>query len=414
MLSLLRSKLTAAALFAATVAAFGLARPSASFAEIGPAPATRHYGWAGEQAAAQARAALGNEIIPFAATAREYKAVGEGRICLWHFMQTAHQGDHLHNIPQQVGDCVSWGFGHACEYSQAVHWAVSGGEDRVFREAFKPYLYGTGRVFIGRGNLGGDGSTGAWQSRAIEEYGVLPVDAEDCPDYSGTIARRWGAPPGPPRSFVEIAKSHRGECRLVTTWEDACVAISNGCPVAVCSGYGFRVQEKNGRIEGYRSGSWSHCMCFIACDTRRGFEALYCLNSWGPNAHTKAERYEATDGAPPGGFWVLRRDAEGMLSARDSYSVDFTGFDDSVEREERTARLFGWINSHEEGESHARVSESSRESGGVHDGEPGPRTGAADPFVAPVRDGAGDLDAGAILLQRRPLLELPRGVRRLL
>jgi len=86
------------------------------------------------------------------------------------------------------------------------------------------------------------------------------------------------------------------------------------------------MQWAHERIEGVPSGSWAHCMVFIGFDTREGQQALYCLNSWGPDAHAPCPQYATLDGAPCGGFWVPRATVEGMLAQQDSFSVSFDGF----------------------------------------------------------------------------------------
>jgi hypothetical protein len=155
---------------------------------------------------------------------------------------------------------------------------------------------------------------------------VLANDEDGCPPYSGNVARDWGKN-GPPAKWVTIAQAFKAETRRITDWDDACQALVNGWPIAVCSSAGFdKIVEAHGRIEGRWTTSWAHCQCFIAMDTRPGREGLYCLNSWGPNAHAKASRYAELDGAPPGGYWVLRADVEKMLKQGDSHAVSFNGF----------------------------------------------------------------------------------------
>lgn len=286
---------------------------------------TGPQGWAGEDVAAQARKDLGPDAPP------ELLIVGADRadtsnsyVALWHFAKRCNGGKHLPNVAQEVGDCTSWAYSNACEYSLACQ-LVLGAADGKFREVYPPYIYGYGRNQIGGGRIRGDGSTGIWSAKAIET-GVLAQDEPGVPGYSGAVARDWGKH-GPPPKFVDIAKSFRAETRKITDFDDACQAIANGWPVAVCSSAGFgKILEANNRIEGRWSTSWAHAMCFVAMDTRPGREALYCLNSWGPNAHVKASRYAELDGSPPGGFWVLRADAEKMLKQGDSYAVSFNGF----------------------------------------------------------------------------------------
>lgn len=289
-------------------------------------PANAQFGWAGEEAAAAARSALGRDAPP------ELLIVGADRadttnayVRLWHFAKRCNDGRHFPNTAQQVGDCVSWGFANAANYSLATQ-LVLGQAEGGHRPAYPPYIYGYCRVQIGGGKIRGDGAVGSWAAKALEQGGVLGSDEPGCPPYSGNVARDWGKS-GPPAKFVDIAKAFRAETRRIVDWDDACQAIVNGWPIAVCSSAGFeRIVEENDRIEGRWTSSWAHCMCFVAMDTRQGREALYCLNSWGPNAHAKASRYAELDGAPPGGFWVLREDVERMLKQGDSHAVSFNGF----------------------------------------------------------------------------------------
>ena len=287
---------------------------------------TGPQGWAGEDVAAQARKDLGPDAPP------ELLIVGADRadtsnsyVALWHFAKRCNGGKHLPNVAQEVGDCTSWGFSNACNYSLSCQLVLGSAEGK-FRAAYPPYNYGYARVQVGGGKIRGDGSVGAWNAKALELGGVCPSDEPGVPAYSGSVARSWGKG-GPPADMIALAKPFTAETRRITDWDAACQALANGWPIAVCSSAGFgRIVEANNRIEGRWSTSWAHCMCFVAMDTRPGREALYCLNSWGPSAHAKASRYAELDGAPPGGFWVLKADAEKMLRQGDSHAVSFNGF----------------------------------------------------------------------------------------
>lgn len=298
---------------------------------------TGPMGWAGEDAAAEARTKLAGQLPTLEIAGAEAQDTSNRLVCLWHSAKrmeilgpdgrtiVKRRGQHLANIPQEIGDCVSWGYRNACNYSLAS--AIAYGEGELpYHQAFAPYIYGISRVQIGGGKIRGDGSTGAWAAAGVQT-GVLSEDEEGLPGYSGSLARTWGAKPGPPASWQSVAGRYKAQARLVTTWDAATQALSNGWAVAVCSNAGFtEIVEANGRIEGRWRGSWAHCMCFVGYDSRPGREALYCLNSWGPTAHARATRYQELDGAPPGGFWVLKADAEKMLRAGDSYAISFNGF----------------------------------------------------------------------------------------
>lgn len=278
------------------------------------------YGWLGADAAAKARLQLA-DALP------ELKVEGEatpwqGRaISLWTFTRALNGGEHLPNKAQAIGDCVSFGNGHACEYSQAVSIFLSG--DDSLHRVFKPYIYGTGRVFVGHVRSRGDGSTGAWQAAALQQYGVIAEDFAGVPAYSKSAALAWSGPPGPPQSMVAEGKRHLVQARLVKSYDQACEALANGWAVAVCSNAGFTPTLDGKRLVGTWNRSWAHCMCFVGYDDQWG--GVYCLNSWGPTEHAPLSYYTGT-GEPPGGFWIKRSDADRMLMQGDSYAISFTGF----------------------------------------------------------------------------------------
>lgn len=291
-------------------------------------PDPQLFGWAGEKVAAEAKAALaqaGTPVTELTVTAADLRDVRGQSVFLWYFTKRVNGGNHIPNVAQQIGDCVSFGNGHACEYAMAAEICM--GADTRFQRVYKPFLYGTGRVQVGGGRIRGDGSTGAWQARALEQYGAIAVDEPNVPPYSGSVAKKWGYPPGPPAEFLPIGKQYLAKTKLVTSYDAACEAIANGWPVAVCSSAGFgKIDVANNRVEGSWNTTWPHCMCFVAFDDREGRQALCCLNSWGPNAHIAAGRYAELDGAPPGSFWVRKADAEKMLRQGDSYAISFNGF----------------------------------------------------------------------------------------
>jgi hypothetical protein len=291
-----------------------------------PPPPPELMGWAGPEEVKKAWAAMGPPEV-FSYTRENYAAVAEKCVVLWPYWRMQHSGTDPPNIKQVTGDCVSRGWCHGAEISSACHQFLDG--DPKWARCFPPYIYGTSRFQIGGGRISGAGSTGRWADGAAREYGFLLWDSQ-CPPYTTATADGWGRT-GPPQWAIDKAKQFTGKTRLVTTFDEACVAISMAGPVPVCSGQGFqRIVEANGRIEGRPSGSWAHCMVFIGFDTRAGRRALYCLNSWGPNAHASPERYAQLDGAPPGGFWVDEATANRMLGQKDSYAIFFHGFGDGA------------------------------------------------------------------------------------
>jgi hypothetical protein len=235
-------------------------------------------------------------------------------------------GKDTPNYAQEVGDCVSFGAKNAIEYLACIDIFVRG-EAEKFRPIFPPYLYGTGRVFIGNGQLGNsDGSLGSWQAKAVEKYGAIPSDEEGTPKYSGTVARQWGRRPGPPDKFVELGKQHLVQSTVkVETWEDFVKFICNGYPVTVASNVGFEMQAGSDGFHN-RSGSWAHQMCFIGVDDE--YEKPYgcLLNSWS-DVHGSIKDFKTGEPWPKGTLRVHKKDIESMLAQGDSFAYSqWVGF----------------------------------------------------------------------------------------
>lgn len=233
-------------------------------------------------------------------------------------------GQHLPNIPQQVGDCVSWAYCHAGEYLICVEMKT-GPPDKEFHRLFAPYVYGISRHQIGKDRLRGDGSCMAWACKGGQEYGVLRSDADGVPSYSGPLARQWGKV-GPPKNLIEATKMFTiGVASPIRSAKEVRDAICNGYPVPFgAGGIGFdRVAERYGRLVGVRAGSWSHAQCVIGYDGS-GEEPLFCvLNSWGPLAAGKSP----IDGSPPGSYWIVEKDMEFIARQGDAFAISgFQGF----------------------------------------------------------------------------------------
>jgi hypothetical protein len=241
---------------------------------------------------------------------------------LWEFARLANSGAHLPNTPQEVGDCVSWGAANAVNYLQAIQIYFEG-KTHQFRKIFPPYIYGTSRVQIGKGRIRGDGSVGAWAAKAVKEFGVLPVDAEGVPEYSGKVARDWGRN-GPPQKFLTEGKKHLvQDVAQVESAAQMRDAICNGYPVTIASNFGTKtISQRDGRQVAKWNGSWAHQMCVIGYDGTGSQAYFYVLNSWGPNAHPKPLQDE-----PPGGFWITFEDADRIARQDDSWAFSsFAGF----------------------------------------------------------------------------------------
>jgi hypothetical protein len=238
---------------------------------------------------------------------------------------------------QGIGDCVSWGWGHAI-------WIALCCDFETGRLAQPPpmvateSLYGGSRVEArgrpgdGRQAYGGwsDGSYGAAAARWSRDWGVAfrsKAGGHDLTTYSPEKAKSWGAygngGQGDDGKFDAFVKAHRVEhVAAVGTFAEAAAAIESGYPVAVCSSQGFtNTRDADGFAQA--SGTWQHCMVFVAVRYKANGspdDALCCLNSWGPS-WINGGRWPADQ--PEGSFWVHRSVVERMLggSNTDSFAV---------------------------------------------------------------------------------------------
>lgn len=237
------------------------------------------------------------------------------------------RGEHLPNVPQQIGDCVSWGAANAVNYLQAVQ--IIRGPPAEFHPAYPPWIYGASRVWVGKShgsNFRGDGSVGAYAVEALQTYGCLRADHDQCPPYNGTVARQWGSN-GPPEWAKAVAKANLVQTiAQVKSAAEARDAIAGAhCPVTIASGsWGTTdIPVVDGRRVARWNARWAHQQCLIAYDgSGSGEPKFYCLNSWGPNAHPAPMQ-----GEPPGGYWIRYSDVDQICKEGDSWSISaFDGF----------------------------------------------------------------------------------------
>ena len=263
----------------------------------------------------------------FGSAAAPLKDSGKNKIVLLHKSVEEVAGYFpIHN--QTIGDCVSHGFLLGVDVVKCVEIANGERELWVAESATEPN-YGAARVEIGGGRLGnGDGCYGSWMARSVTEFGVVTRErhgSHDLRRYDGNKARQWGKRGvGCPTDLEpRMRENPIRTTSLITSYEDARDAIANGYPVAVCSNQGFQSKRDS---EGFArpSGSWSHCMVFIAVDDRHRRPGLLCQNSWGPNWITGPKRH----GQPDGSFWADADIADKMLRVKpDSYSLSgFVGY----------------------------------------------------------------------------------------
>lgn len=304
-----------------------------------PVPA-ESLGWAGPEEVAKAAPIVAG-MPPFEIVDENGRRIVQdnlrANVRLWE-AEVQVYGGFLPNVPQETGDCVSFGMARAVEIVQCVQIAREGSGAEL-KLVDRPAIYGGSRVTIGGGRLRGAGSVGAWAAEWVQKHGVLRQDFPGVPPYSGRRADEWGRR-GVPQEFLAELREHPvktvSQVRNVNDLRDA---VCNGYPVTIASDFGTRtIRERDGRMVAKWDSSWMHQMCIDGYDGSLGpgREYFHVANSWGTNAHP-----QPIDGSPPGGFWITADDADRIVRQGDSFAVSlFTGF----RAQDLDFRVFGQTN----------------------------------------------------------------------
>lgn len=258
-------------------------------------------------------------------------------VALWE-LERRHLGQVMRAHYQRRGTCVGQGFSRAVQHL-ILHEIAAGEIEEWWARVMVASIYGTSRVEIGGGRIGGDGSVGAWAAKAVNEYGVLlrmkykvgsqSVDlSSDDDDY---LCVEWGRNGMPDHLEPEAAKHKVGGISLITTTEMSEAALQNGKMIAICSNRGFTTtRDEYGMCR--PSGSWSHCMekagvLYIKHPQYpSGRRVIGIWQSWSNSSPDGNDRVTLQTGQeitlPPGVFLiddeVYERD---MLSARDTWGL---------------------------------------------------------------------------------------------
>lgn len=239
-------------------------------------------------------------------------------------------GQDTKNYAQEIGDCVSFGAKNAIEYLMACERLLKGDLEK-WRPVFPPYLYGTGRIYIGGGQLGnGDGSLGSWMAEAVVKYGVLCSDEPNVPSYAGSVAKAWGGRSGKNYldQFKPTAEKHPvRSAAKINNWEELVAAICNGYPCTVASNQGFDMEAGSDGFHDAR-GNWAHQMCIVGIDDEYTEPYAIILNSWG-DAHGRLKDFNTGETLPVGVLRVRKRTIQNMINAGETFAFsNFEGFPD--------------------------------------------------------------------------------------
>lgn len=240
----------------------------------------------------------------------DIRGTGKGKVALlWPFFEQM-TGHPLVPHFQEIGDCISHGFGLGVDLLTAIQILMRGAAQEWRNKVATEIIYGGSRVEIGRGQYDiyfrGDGSTGHLAAEFLKNYGVLLREVYpggyDFREYSGDLARTLGKQ-GVPNELEPLCKIHPVGCvSLVQSYEEYRDCIYNGFPVALCSSQGFVTRggrDKDGFLYPSRN-PWMHCMLGAGVDDQHKRPGGLIINSWGSNWISGPKRHDQPDGS----FWA--------------------------------------------------------------------------------------------------------------
>jgi hypothetical protein len=220
---------------------------------------------------------------------------------------------------QQIGDCTSFGSGHALDLLQTINIALAKGDKSQYRETSTEVIYGFGREVAGM--LGrGDGGYGTAVAKGLVTKGALPREVVG--PYSGSRAKQFGRSGVPSDLAAKAAAFKLGGATLVTSLAEADAALANGYPFIVCSNQGFTMRrDATGLCEA--SGRWAHCMFCAGKRVLKGEPQYLICQSWGSNTPSGP----VVEDQPNFSFWIRGSVLQRMLSEEDSLAFsNFPGF----------------------------------------------------------------------------------------
>ncbi len=263
------------------------------------------------------------------------RGTGEGALALlWKPFEKV-TGVEFEPHDQEIGDCVSHGFGLGVDFLTAIQIVMHGKPEKWVGKAATEILYGGGRVEsakLPKNERRGDGSTGHWQADFLTRWGVLLRQeypgGHDFRKYSGKVAKSIGYT-GVPDELEPLCKLHPVKtCALVESYEQYRDCMKNGYVVAICSNVGFGedssewVRDSEGFLR-RKPAPWYHCMLGAGVDDNPRRPGGLIFNSWGRKWVTGPKRHNQPDGT----FWVDAATLDAMLKQGDSFALsNYVGY----------------------------------------------------------------------------------------
>ncbi len=219
-------------------------------------------------------------------------------------------------IWQQTGSCVGAGGAKAFLDATIGDIAVRGDREEI-KNLFWLATYGVGRD-LGGMRRKGEGSFGGAQARAMNEFGMLPLDFPGLPQpkfkdgwmyFTEAEEFAWSHPSAwpIPRSTLEPeAKKNRVETKArITSTDEAASAKAQGYGITLASSFGSRnMRVVDGFLMADWNGTWQHQMSCNGYHTHPSLGRIWWIqNQWFKTAHPSCPFMSAKNLF--GGFWVV-------------------------------------------------------------------------------------------------------------
>jgi hypothetical protein len=283
-----------------------------------PTPKPEWFGWRPDDPGRPAVVASLPRLAKVAPHLLDARDQSDGRPILLYKAWTELFNNDPPYVKQAIGDCVSFGHGHANDLLQCIEFCLAHPgkipTPADIAETDTEFLYGAAREASGMLGVS-DGSYGAAAVKAMTTVGLVSrrmMGSEGI--YSGARAKRFGLV-GPPADWkAKAAPFKLGSAAQVTTWDELVAALAAGHPVTICTRLGFTLARD---AQGFckRQGRWGHCM-FIA-GARFDREGACILQSWGPATPSGPRALDQ----PSYSFWADRADVEAILAEGDSWAL---------------------------------------------------------------------------------------------
>lgn len=247
---------------------------------------------------------------------------------LMYELEVKATGSLMPRVRQITGSCVGSGAARAYCHSQCGDVVLRGDTEQVMMP-FPFATYGVGREIAGM-RRAGEGSFGEAQAKAVEQFGMLPMDSSLVPQgtitngwiqWTRAIELQWSHPSAwpKPRSDVEAeaSKYQMQDVSRATSIEGLIQAISQGYGVTLASMFGTRPRVEQGYLVGRWNDSWAHQMSCAAYATDTPLGTLFAIdNQWG-------DMHGACPVLGPlgvnGTFWMHEGDMVKVLSRGEVY-----------------------------------------------------------------------------------------------